>query len=117
MATTTENAWGGLTLPAAVKEMLISPSAPVVLPESDEETERRERMRSKVIEEIVETERKYLEDITILLECYVVPLRESGLMNDVHYADAMVGPLFYTIQKSTRNFFSIEQDLISQLRI
>jgi len=94
-----DNPFGGLTLPPSVKEMLLSTSPPVSPPsvgkteeykETDEEFKKRERMRAKVIEEIVETERKYLDDINILLDCYVVPLQKSGLMMDIQYADAMV---------------------------
>jgi len=72
----------------------VSPTSPTL--SDEDELAKRDRMRAKVIEETVDTERKYLDDISILLDCYVLPLRESELMNATQYADAKV--LFSTVE-------------------
>lgn len=52
-----------------------------VLPD-DESLPKHERMRNKVINEIINTERGYMEDLDTLVSVYLQPLRESGVLKE-----------------------------------
>jgi hypothetical protein len=46
--------------------------------ESNEDEEKRKRLRQKVLEEIVDTEDKYLRDLVTMMIYYIKPLRDSN---------------------------------------
>jgi hypothetical protein len=62
--------------------MVMLPPRELFLPENDDEY----RMRNKVINEIINTERDYVNDLEMVIRLFLNPMREEKLLNDLTIA-------------------------------